>query len=322
MTKASLLILFFVLAARPVFSAEPTVDFDGKSKKAESVINYLNDKTADDLVTPSIPASDPSSGVVSITKPAGITDSLPDSTPKYLPGDTLKASAWCPATSGRYNVCFEVVASTILGHDHYNPGGASIVYDPPPAQGTSWSCYKNIPVSQRVEFLYTLPQTAINFDLHFEFGGACQGPVWNRGYFAGISTLVPLPPGKPGDGYQLEPGSMFHQKVHYATALAKNAVQAIAAQYLREFPIDPPLSILRISLPFGGLFDINADWRPPLATHRFGNEVDVMWARIPPENRPKFEEIVKANGAQLSFCKEGYYHIDFTPGVFQAPPCD
>ena len=138
----------------------------------------------------------------------------------------------------------------------------------------------------------------------------------------GVSGMQQL---QPGLGYQLEPGSNSHPDVHYGQMITVNGIQAIAAQYMREFPMDLPLPIMRMSLPKGGLFDIDDNWAPPLVQHRLGWEVDVKSVYIPQEHRSRLEEIVKAKGAQIIVCPGEYYHLDFTPQTptqEAGPMCD
>ena len=45
--------------------------------------------------------------------------------------------------------------------------------------------------------------------------------------------------------------------------------------YLYDSITSPRLCINDISLPFGGLFDINGNWRRPHGSHRMGVDIDI-----------------------------------------------
>jgi hypothetical protein len=60
---------------------------------------------------------------------------------------------------------------------------------------------------------------------------------------------------------------------HYGTDYTISAIMSIAGLYKEEF--QRRLLINDISLPYGGLFDINGDWQTPHKTHREGKNVDV-----------------------------------------------
>jgi len=63
---------------------------------------------------------------------------------------------------------------------------------------------------------------------------------------------------------------------HYATAQVNQSIQAIAAEYRRQFPNEPRLAVNDMSLPFGGRFDIYGRWagNQDHQYHRNGLDVD------------------------------------------------
>ena len=47
-----------------------------------------------------------------------------------------------------------------------------------------------------------------------------------------------------------------------------------------------------MSLPWGGLFDVNGNWKPPHSGHRFGKHADVSKWRIRKGNRAKLVKMM------------------------------
>lgn len=101
-----------------------------------------------------------------------------------------------------------------------------------------------------------------------------EGP---REVWVGIKNLQPL---------QADPNYVLirpnadrnHPDNHYVTETTQRKIRALAANYYRRFPSDPPLHLNDASLERGGLFDLSANWSPRPnghSTHRLGTDIDV-----------------------------------------------
>lgn len=322
----SSLSLVVILAAMPVFSAEPTVDFDGKSKKTETVIIQMKDKATDFPVAPSIeePPEQP------VGESGTAVDTNGQTKDMFEPGTILRNQARCnyPGHAGTYAVCLQFLKDQPFGHNHNIPPTPPVVFldtsvPYPGLEDYVKHCYLRVPLNTGVNFLWRTPAYATDLVENVAYLPSPGGPLYCNNspeydVLVGVSGLQQL---LPGLGYQLEPGTSAHPEIFYGQMITVNSVQAIAAQYAGEFASDMPLPIMRISLPKGGLFDIDDDWIPPLVQHRRGWEVDVKSVYIPQEHRARFEEIVQSVGGRLVSCPGQYYHIDFRPGA-PLPACD
>jgi hypothetical protein len=79
----------------------------------------------------------------------------------------------------------------------------------------------------------------------------------------------------PSDYYNLvgETATPTLAHNHYGTSEVGNGALAIAKTIFKEF--GKKISINDMSLPWGGLFDINGDWLTPHTSHRRGMSVDI-----------------------------------------------
>jgi hypothetical protein len=66
---------------------------------------------------------------------------------------------------------------------------------------------------------------------------------------------------------------------HWAHPAAKKALKLLADAFYAKFA--KPLQVNDISLQWGGLFDINADWKVPHKTHRDGRSIDIRNVGLP-----------------------------------------
>lgn len=63
---------------------------------------------------------------------------------------------------------------------------------------------------------------------------------------------------------------------NYGTTYTRDAVYYAVSEYAKEYGIEPDiyLAVIDMSLPWGGLFDIDGNWKPPHDYHRIGRSVD------------------------------------------------
>lgn len=111
-----------------------------------------------------------------------------------------------------------------------------------------------------------------------------SGPVWLKGSISGSSSvqkqiqievtgLVRYGPELGADTVGGIAGA--HTDNHYATPAHIGRLAALVFMYNRQFPNGPRLKLNDSSLELGGLFDVNRDWHPDHAAHRWGNNTDV-----------------------------------------------
>lgn len=136
--------------------------------------------------------------------------------------------------------------------------------------------------------VFTTTYTATQFGgeerIHADAGG--------QGGEADLDVSIPglqaLPPGANYDNTWGTSGAgWMHHNSHNGTTATIDGLIAIADAYAAQYPG----SILRyndMSLPKGGLFDINDNWNTPHGEHRFGANCDVSPSNI--WNEPDWEE--------------------------------
>lgn len=102
---------------------------------------------------------------------------------------------------------------------------------------------------------------------------------WERPLNVGIQGLEQMPVSGEGHwrltGAYGEPGvTSLHLFNHYGTSSTVGTLSLIAWRYFEDTGGDS-LGINDISLPKGGLFDINNDWATPHSEHRAGTDADI-----------------------------------------------
>lgn len=111
-----------------------------------------------------------------------------------------------------------------------------------------------------------------------------SGPVWLKGSVTGsgwiqkqikieVAGLARYGPELGADTVGGIAGA--HTDNHYATPAHIGRLAALVFMYNRQFPNGPRLKLNDSSLQLGGLFDVNKDWHPDHAGHRWGNNTDV-----------------------------------------------
>jgi hypothetical protein len=122
---------------------------------------------------------------------------------------------------------------------------------------------------------------------------------------------------------------------HWGVQAAVDSLQQIAIAWRQQFPQELILQINDVSLPYGGLFDVNGNWHRPHGTHRTGRDTDIR-TELPgsrtgvPVRTPRnaanwqntvlirngdFEQICDARGffadIHLGNTEQEHYHLDF-----------
>jgi hypothetical protein len=114
-----------------------------------------------------------------------------------------------------------------------------------------------------------------------------DGPNTVRVMVSGLQELG------PGADYDLVGDTTPHPRNHYGTASLIASLRILAQAYAQAFPGNR-LAYNDMSLEFGGLFDIRADWRPPHRSHRLGTDVDLRL--VPPGQRQALRHLIRQSG--------------------------
>lgn len=94
----------------------------------------------------------------------------------------------------------------------------------------------------------------------------------------GLEILPPRQATDQDDYVTLRGGTDTHPEGHWATRASLDTLREIAREY--RALTGRPLSVNDLSLPRGGLFDINGGYAPPHRTHRIGTDADINRAGV------------------------------------------
>lgn len=93
---------------------------------------------------------------------------------------------------------------------------------------------------------------------------------------------------------------------NYGTTYTRGAVYYGVEKYAKDYDLnlspDIYLAVIDMSLPWGGLFDINGDWQPPHSLHRRGESVDFS----------KYYKDSSGNNIEVAFYDENGNVIEIT----------
>ncbi|MDO8637588.1 MAG: penicillin-insensitive murein endopeptidase, partial [Dehalococcoidia bacterium] len=130
------------------------------------------------------------------------------------------------------------------------------------------------------------------------------------GFFSGtftIGIIVPglseLPESSLYDRVGIKP---IHPQSHFATSSVLASLTSLAQKYFEAFP-GYKLEINDISLPYGGLFDINFDWAPDHVSHRLGTDADVRL--VPAGQREKLRRLIYRSGMSKIIVYSDHWHL-------------
>ncbi|MDQ7772675.1 MAG: hypothetical protein RDU13_04020 [Elusimicrobiales bacterium] len=122
-----------------------------------------------------------------------------------------------------------------------------------------------------------------------------------------------------GVGYDLHGSTQAHPKNHFGTVRMINTLVKLGGDWKKACPAAGNLSYNDISLPWGGLFDINYNWQPPHEEHKHGINIDVGKRQVVKSNREKLIRMmcdagfaVRSEG-DLETEKRGHYHLTLQP---------
>ena|GEM_PF-2930851 len=300
----------FVMAiglAGPVLAATPIADFYGNGGVVKDAVTFLHENPQ---YSPTMPRWDAvkqpepvavleamnERGEVVVIQPVGTSEDSGKKRTQYIvqPNWLIRWKLTCAGNgtwSRKVNYSWEPDKG---GHAHFNP--------PPPPMVVSHSQSEQVPSSS--EFSYapsplTFPTLQGNNVPYYywvwlpvfgtrlvewsEAWGAC---VSNREDWIDVkvSDLVSLP---GGSGYVLVGTTTYHPSNHYVSARFQTALQSIGKEWRQSCPKSDLLLYNDMSLVWGGVFDLNRDWNPPHAEHRFGENADVSKKWVRKGNREK-----------------------------------
>lgn len=128
-----------------------------------------------------------------------------------------------------------------------------------------------------------------------------------------MSGLVPL---VAGDDYELVGIRTAHRSSHHGRPEFIAILKSVAKQLNSAGNLN--LQVNDISLPAGGVFDLNLNWKPSHFTHRFGKNADIR--RVPVDKRRLLYDIFRQQGVtvldegdhwscinRLAVCMEFYF---------------
>lgn len=166
-----------------------------------------------------------------------------------------------------------------------------------------------------------MPIFATSIMQRFEASGACtatQTDTTNVEY----PGLIELPASDNYFGGHNPPQSTAHTSNNFGTQKLISAIQTIANEYHAAFPNADVLYVYDMSLPYGGIIDVNRNWKRPFFGHEYGIDADISKMEVPQENRAKLLEIMCKNADTYTEQdvpgEAPYFHIRvYTPaGVF------
>lgn len=139
-----------------------------------------------------------------------------------------------------------------------------------------------------------MPIFATSITERFEASGACtatQTDTTNVEY----PGLIELPASDNYFGGHNPPQSTAHTSNNFGTQKLISAIQTIANEYHAAFPNADVLYVYDMSLPYGGIIDVNRNWKRPFFGHEYGIDADISKTEVPQENRAKLLEIMCKN---------------------------
>jgi hypothetical protein len=170
------------------------------------------------------------------------------------------------------------------GHQHPNSGAGPAGSAAP----NSFVLGPNYPQNQRV--VVTAPEAGGTVVMTSRFSQGNPSVITSA-----IQVRIPgLVAFGGGPGIVLTGSTPTHPVNHYATATLVNLVTQLGQSYFQQF--NRPIFVNDMSLVNGGLFDHQANWRPPHQTHRDGRRVDINSTTMTPEQQAFFRRTATALG--------------------------
>lgn len=333
----ALKIIFLAISITPclTFADNTVIDFDGKNPVKPALFH-------DDAQNESRETPQPSKEEAYCVKKAFILDEngvLKELKPdrswidergrraneyNKLPQSSMSWSLYCQNQTGQQWAAKETYSYAYPsgGHSHFDPPGPALkVTDiqlgstEPPS-----SAYKEKPspfglptmLSNTTYYYWELiPEFSTKIMEVFEPYGGCEKSQVDY-LNVMVSGLAKMAPGQNYILYNSEEAAEHHPESHYGTQSLIDVLVGISDEYKSAIPDASPIEINDMSLPWGGLFDLDMTWVTSPANHemhRCGNQADIRKIKIPDENRRKFIEIACKKTKFLLSEEPPYYHI-------------
>ena len=140
-----------------------------------------------------------------------------------------------------------------------------------------------------------MPIFATSVTERFETSGACTGTQTDTTNVE-YPGLIEMPGGDNYfSGHNPPQSGAAHPSNDFGTQKLISTIQTIANEYHAAFPNADVLYIYDMSLPYGGIIDINNNWKRPFVGHEAGIDADISKTEVPQENRAKLLEIMCKN---------------------------
>ena len=117
----------------------------------------------------------------------------------------------------------------------------------------------------------------------------------------GLGGLVSLP---SGSEYTLIGQTATHTDNHYGKPRMISSLQSVALAFFQA--TGNVLEINDMSLVSGGLFDYQANWSRPHASHRFGLDADMRL--VSPQDRPLLRNIFQSH-SYMVIVEGNHWHV-------------
>jgi hypothetical protein len=203
---------------------------------------------------------------------------------KFRPNDKFYSRYKCNSSDASltYKVCEKYVFYPKYG-GHNHDANIPPYTDWNNQQLTNPACSPVTQVNNYSYIYFKAPEFATRVEHTIQFYGACSGTYYDT-IDIKIDGLVLLQSAWQDSlhggvtYYQLVGETPSHPVNHFARPQTIDLLKQIAWEYYLSFSTYPYFSKLEIndiSLIWGGLFDINANWHKEHNEHRYGNQVDL-----------------------------------------------
>lgn len=260
---------------------------------------------------------------------SGVSESVYRGEYTFNPGNLIRRSFVC--SKGKWELKLEYIFDSIAeAHEHKNTPfpplslyvSTNIASPAQPHGGHSPIILSNLQINTTYYVWTRLPEFATTLKYKYVGTGACAGTLTDvvRARMLGLTELPPedhlfFPDHQTGFGHD-------HIVNHYGSQRLINAITAIATEYTAAYP-EELLRVYDMSLPYGGLIDVNYDWKPPFYGHTTGIDADISKWRVPSENRQKLLEIMCRYADTYSEQdvpgQPSYFHIRVPDAKKQSP---
>lgn len=295
-----------------LLNAQPVVDFDGRNKEQETVATHLKDAesvfgvtSTKEIIIPAVPEQSPrliaEFGTPSDSDEWTMVQSTWIAEKLYVeafPGSQVPIDLFC-GNNTQYYWSLSASFSTETWKKQITSPGHSHTEGIPPftyANGDPFPnplIVKNIPPGVHHKFSLRMPlfATQITMKVRALTAGVCTDfDITGLFDVKEKITLYPMPKGGDSVGYRLVPATIgsAHPSIYNVTTEFKTALKELGATWRKTCPNSNSLWYQRMSLPWGGVFDRDLNWKEPYYGHNKGTAVDISKRDIHKKDRQGF----------------------------------